>query len=650
MAINEIKEIFMKNKNGRLMKVEESEYTRYSFEIWFEYTRQLMTQLKEGTLIAIKNFNSDQTADHFSVLEVNSIMPVHYAMDPYASGYPGFELEAARNIASDWTSQDDKSNEDTTIIKCSATPTGTEIFQSMTSAKIGTDLSIPMLGQEAMILASDAAREVINLEISSRKVGVFEGGKWLADSEIPIFIDNDGLLRLHFGIFGYTGAGKSNLVSTYISKIFEESDSKRAIKIILFDLLSEYSTLLIDQIYGIEHGFLLGLGANTFPISTLEYLRGDISFLKKASEDLVNTSLYPRKLENSKDNFRNAVRTLLETKKVRLYQQRLPMLRDLLYENLETLRFGNLGGFKGYVNQFIFNIERLSNRILDKELLGSLRTATEKLINGNIGKKEKNDHQSSFDTDYEEIKTDNTNSSLVDQFLQGIDFQTNPGNTAIGNLNTFRIQIDIEIQKLSTSSEFPEESILSTDQIISDLNDPNHSSLYVVQSHNPDSLRELAFSLGNRLFDVRRANGLTAPIVSFVFDEADEFIPGDPGLTGSYKKSVEIVEMLARRGRKYGLGIGICTQRTTYLKTSVMAQPHTYLVSKLPRATDRQRVTEAFGLSDKIFNQTFRFDSGDWLLTSTDATGLRGVPIPIHAMDANERLTNFLQSINGTTK
>lgn len=76
-----------------------------------------------------------------------------------------------------------------------------------------------------------------------------------------------------------------------------------------------------------------------------------------------------------------------------------------------------------------------------------------------------------------------------------------------------------------------------------------------------------------------------------------------------------------------------------------MAQPHTYLVSKLPRKADRVVVQEAFGFSDEIFTQTFKFTKGDWLLASYDATGLTGVPIPIHTDNANERIKAALKQL-----
>jgi DNA helicase HerA-like ATPase len=146
--------------------------------------------------------------------------------------------------------------------------------------------------------------------------------------------------------------------------------------------------------------------------------------------------------------------------------------------------------------------------------------------------------------------------------------------------------------------------------------------------------------LGHFAFDDRRKTGQITPLVSFIFDEADEFIPQQA--SGTYGESAHIAMTLARRGRKFGLGIGIATQRARYLNTSIMAQPHTYFVSKMPRQSDRQAVVEAFGVSEDVFRQTFKFKKGDWLLMSYDATGLEAIPVPIHCADANERVRAFL--------
>jgi uncharacterized protein len=70
------------------------------------------------------------------------------------------------------------------------------------------------------------------------------------------------------------------------------------------------------------------------------------------------------------------------------------------------------------------------------------------------------------------------------------------------------------------------------------------------------------------------------------------------------------------------------------------------LVSKLPREYDRRAIAEAFGISEDMFRQTFKFKKGDWRLASYDATGLEALPIPIHTEDANRSILDFVEQQN----
>ena len=49
--------------------------------------------------------------------------------------------------------------------------------------------------------------------------------------KIPIFMDFDSLIKYHFGIFAFTGGGKSNLLANLIRKIvYNTKDNKIFIK------------------------------------------------------------------------------------------------------------------------------------------------------------------------------------------------------------------------------------------------------------------------------------------------------------------------------------------------------------------------------------------------------------------------------------
>ena len=610
-------ELFEPNRLGRMMKIEENEYTRYQFEVWFEYTRQSMMELKEGTLLAAKNFDSNGDESHYSILELISIKPVHYALGDNIEGYPGFVMEAAKNISSDWITQESESTEDTTIIKCIATPTEIEIVQSDSETSIEVDKSIPMIGTAIKVVTGDVTEKIINKGIPFESGLIFEGGKWLVNEKIPIYLTTDDFLRVHFGIFGFTKAGKSNLLSTLISKMLQSSKSgKRPVKIVIFDLMSEFNVLLVDQLNQLKKGQLVAIGEKTYPDSVIQYLTGNDDFKNKAVNDLLFSSLYPQELEKSKPKFEPIIGSMFDNHAVRVLHESQIKLEELVNKHRDVLTKGPTGNSGRFIKTFINNLYAHGNENVSIDLLKNITTSIDTLLNG------QNDHI----------------------FLSGIEL-TEKGltPTAEDNLRNFREILIQRSKTLHRQSSYVDHAKLTTDEIVDDLNDKNESSLYVIQSHDPDSLREFAYELGNNLFENRRMNGTLSPLVSFIFDEADEFIPQQAEKDSSYQKSVNIAYMLARRGRKFGIGIGIATQRTRYLNTSIMAQPHTYLVSKLPRKMDRDVIQEAFGFSEEVFKQTFKFTKGDWLLASYDATGLTGVPIPIHAENANKRITKYLE-------
>jgi DNA helicase HerA-like ATPase len=171
-------------------------------------------------------------------------------------------------------------------------------------------------------------------------------------------------------------------------------------------------------------------------------------------------------------------------------------------------------------------------------------------------------------------------------------------------------------------------------------------ALTVVVGENESSIALFAQQLINATFEQRRSDSILYPIVSFVFDEADVFISSDPNSPGNV---IGEARLLARRGRKFGLGLGIATQRIIYLDSSIMAQPHTYFISKLPRESDRNRIAEAFAISPESLEQTFAFTAGQWLVASHDATGLKGTPFPVQLPNANDAVRDWLEDFQRRT-
>src|SRR5260370_5672970 len=87
---------------------------------------------------------------------------------------------------------------------------------------------------------TDPTQQVVNRSNDNKteKDYIFGGGTLIQDEKVTVFIRVEEFLHLHFGIFGFTGVGKSNLLSTYIAQLLK---SKIPVKIVLFDLMVEYT-------------------------------------------------------------------------------------------------------------------------------------------------------------------------------------------------------------------------------------------------------------------------------------------------------------------------------------------------------------------------------------------------------------------------
>lgn len=604
---------FVPNMVGTLVRVAEDENARFRFEIWFDYTRQAINLVREGAMLAVPNFASSQREQRLSILEVVTILPMHYGLGDDTRGYPGFVVEAARSAANDWESQESEATEDTTKIKCIAIPTNFEIVQSVRASNAQPELeeesNLPMLGASTRLLDSDFTQYVINRGIRDTE-NVCPAGVLIRDDRVRVLVRIQDLLRTHFGIFGFTGAGKSNLVSTLIHNVL--NSTREPLKVVMFDLMGEYSTLLIDDLEQMEDAMLIGLGVETFPNSLVENagLPGTTrpaerrEALGRAVRDMVNTTLLPPALADTRRLFGYPTASIINNQKIRIWRDRATTAGSFIADVRGAFRAG-MGNCGAAVFSFV---ERLEVEFRDQNFS---QTIIADLL------------------------------ARISQILQAgaVDGQRIT-DTARGNLTTLRTRVEQDGTELANQPEIPASVRIGLPDLVQRLNERERSGLYIIQAHNPDLLRHFAWMLGNFTYESRRRTGQIAPLVSFVFDEADEFIP--QGAKETYAESSEIAMTLARRGRKFGLGIGIATQRVIYLNTSIMAQPHTYLVSKMPRQSDRERISEAFGASEDVFRQTFKFKKGDWLLMSYDATGLEAIPIPLHTEDANTRIRRFL--------
>ena len=357
---------------------------------------------------------------------------------------------------------------------------------------------------------------------------------------------------------------------------------------------------MIDVLHGDPNTCLVYLSPKAMPKSVLKFWEMQTEdSLETAARNIVDTTVLPKALMDRKQKFYEPVKRALHDRKVRILVTD-KMLNQIVEDEVSTVQSSS------EVKKFASNLN-----------IDSLR---------------------------QPITKDN-----VASLLKKVDnYQIKGQNTArVTELrDNLRVVLRAEMEKIDEVERIRSEFTIKEQDMIDSLNAAGKKSLYIIQDNNDASVRRMSHKLGKTMLKRRREMGRISPLVSFIYDEADLFI-AQQGEEAGMKESKSAAQELARRGRKYGLGIGIATQRIVYLDTNILGQPHTYLVSKLPRAKDRETIQAAFGLSDETLSESLRFGPGQWLLISHSATGVDGLPIPIQIPNANDRIAKFLDSFDG---
>ena len=334
---------------GILLGINPDPNSGYRAIIWFEYTRYLFNEIREGSLVAVRNFNDrrrkfdgspaeDRNASYeeYSILQIDQVHPWHYAIQGGGEqGYPGFTVAAAESARSDWTDMDSENRDDVSRIKCEAIPLRLAFriqTESTQLPKAFFDRSMPMPGFEARLLSASMTEAVLNRDIITD--ASFELGKHIVQYEVPIRIQRSELVRLHFGIFGYTGAGKSNLVSSIADNLLMTGPQSvdqglRSYKLVIVDLMDEYTGLMIDHLIRHRYSQLVVCGRRALPEGVLEAAEAVANsddnaerLAQDAAEDWSERLILPLELKEFSGRYVEPLKNIILNRKVVFYEPR----------------------------------------------------------------------------------------------------------------------------------------------------------------------------------------------------------------------------------------------------------------------------------------------------------------------------------------
>ncbi|MGB9714316.1 MAG: ATP-binding protein [Candidatus Bathyarchaeales archaeon] len=580
---------------------------RYQCRIKVEYQKNLMGLLEEGMLLAVKNFKQtmQEGGERYTLMEISRVWPEHFGLRGLSDhGYYPMQFEIIEQSEDDWGT-DDKS---TMMIQMDAIPINYDlILNEKCQFEFVKGFSYPIVGSPVYLLNSEMINRMYNQKIAEA-YGI-DSSKTVEDAKvdprlglikmfqasktvIPIYVDFEKLIRYHFGVFAFTGGGKSNLMSNILRRILLHTGN---VKIVVFDISCEYVFLLLDL-----------LADPAFPAKVV--MESKIESL----EQFFNSVVKPREYE-ADERIKAGLKRIMEQGKLAYYtrpKQKIPTYAQFL-EELNEQRKGSTDK-PHYMNA----IDKIHDAILE----------------------------------YVEEHGLSENQEVSEDFVRYID------QIAIQTIEEFKVHeksglhawattrntiIDM-IRKRQENEE--KESVGLTAEKIRELLEDKATRLVCISISDPLTIKELVISLTQDLLVRRKRRFQVKPYILFVFDEAQEFIPSNAA--GIDSRCSTHVETLLRQGRKYGLGVCIATQRIAYLNTNALQQLHTYFVGTLPRPYDRALISDTFMIDKGILEKTLEFAPGEWLLSSYIATGIENVPIFIRADNAENEIEKYLKNVS----
>ena len=572
----------------------------YMCRVKAQYSRELLRLLDDGMLLAVRNFKSDDTGERYTLLEAIRFWPEHFGLRGVRDyQYFPMQFEVIQQSVDDWETND----KTTMMIQLDTIPINYDlVLEGGDSCRFERGFAYPTLGSQVYILNREMIREMYNREIP-KNLGC-EGIETCADArkdprlgtikmfeasgeEIPIYADFDSLVRYHFGIFAFTGGGKSNMLSNVLRRLLIHT---KDVKIIIFDISCEYPFLLMDV-----------LADPAIPSEVI--LENEVNDV----DDFYNSVVKPKKYEADERVVKGFEKIFSLNRVSHLRRQRMevPQFVDFL-SDIEKMKDENSRN-PNYV-EALSVVEDLALSYMEEKGLREDDLLTEEFVE----------------------KLIETAKGTADAY------KVHQMSALYGWFQSRAMMRKFFEDKPKVRSEGYDlegiEELLEGD-----------TRLICLSISEPATIKRFVIDLTHDLLLKRKREFKVKPYILFVWDEAQEFVANPSNVSGIDKNCSLEVERLLRQGRKYGLGGCIATQRIAYLNTNALQQLHTYFVSTLPRPYDRGLISNTFMIDKTILEKTLEFVPGEWLLSSYLATGMANVPIFIKADNAEEEVEKYLK-------
>lgn len=414
-------------------------------------------------------------------------------------------------------------------------------------------------------------------------------GKSVFFSDYDVKINIDKFFGFHFAVFGNTGAGKSNTLARIIQKIFEKVNySAKGAKFVIIDSNGEYSTAfsrINDNNSDIKYSVKIAddVKSNKLEIPVWALSADDWAVLLHASEK-TQIPVLKRAIDIAKIFYSDSTEN--EAIKDHILSSTLlgiinssdssPSKVDKLKAILTRFGTTNISMDSQTTKGKLSEIIKISYGAMNDE--GAAITYLTQFVQPNLIT---NSFSSAF------VPYD------LEQFILAVDFATlYEGSISSQRIQEYTATLSTRLQtirdgiqgKLLTKTFF-----LTVNEYINDLLGKNQIVDVDISTLDDASAEVVTKVLAKLILDYLKRQEKKANMpVNFIIEEAHRFVKNESnyGAVG-----YNVFERIAKEGRKFGMLLGISSQRPSELSKTVVSQCSNFIVHRVQNPDDLQYIS-----------------------------------------------------------
>ncbi|HEL1204610.1 TPA: ATP-binding protein [Streptococcus equi subsp. zooepidemicus] len=452
--------------------------------------------------------------------------------------------------------------------------------------------TVYMVSQKELITMLEVGKEEIKISEESDKTRavLLKVGKSVIFPDYDVKINIDKFFGFHFAVFGNTGAGKSNTVARILQNIFVKKHySAKGAKFVIIDSNGEYNKAFsrLNEINPeIKHSLMIADEDSDlkFEIPVWALSADDWATLLHASEK-TQMPVLKRAIDIARV-FYSSDETNQELRNHILASTLLGIIQS---SDSSPSKSDKL---KAIVTKFG------TNEINMDSILSNSKTLRQSM-NINYGSMPDEEAVISFLSNHlnQELITENITRSMVpyslEDFSRAVEFAT----LYEGSISSQRIQeyTATLMTRLNTIQEGIQGRILSRttyntiDDYIDMLLGENQIVDLDISTLDDASAEVVTKVLAKLLLDYLKRREIKADSpINFIIEEAHRFIKNEAnyGAVG-----YNIFERIAKEGRKFGMLLGISSQRPSELSKTVVSQCSNFIVHRVQNPDDLQYIS-----------------------------------------------------------